>query len=393
MGSKVSDPAVDVSRLKVVDCNPSNRLGCHRMTITPKLLSRGLEVFAGLSLAGFIGFLYFTSNVGAFFSTMLSLEWGWVLAGVALASLDWFGGGLRIWVLLRQLRPDPPLKGSILAGGMAAWGGILTPSQTGGGPLMIYTLRRHGVPVHESVIIALMTFIATIIFYAVTGPFALLMGAGRALEERSVLGQSMTLYDLFMLSLGGFVTIGIGVIVLVMFPGIATKLASWLARWLRARGRDSLADRVRKAEQGIEQSHECLVTFFSSWSGWAALGGSVIMSAFAFANRLLAGFVVLRMLGIHANFVDVLLLQTLITFLLYFAPTPGGSGIAELLSYAVMGIYIEDKLLLPAYIFLWRFVTSYLTLAVGSAVFWLWLKGASQKGDLLSQPEIPVVSG
>lgn len=362
------------------------------MAITPKLLSRGLEVFVGLSFLGFVGFLYFTSNVGAFFATMVSLEWGWVLVGIALASLDWFGGGLRIWVLLRRLRPDPPLKGSILAGGLAAWGSILTPSQTGGGPLMIYTLRRHGVPVHESVIIALMTFIATIIFYAVAGPFALLMGGGKALEERSVLGQSMTLYDLFMLSLGGFVMIGVGVIVLVMFPGIAAKLANWLGAWLRARGRASLADRVQKAEDGIELSHECLVTFFDSWKGWAALGWAIILSAFAFANRLLAGFVVLRMLGIHANFVDILLLQTLITFLLYFAPTPGGSGIAELLSFAVMGIYIEDKMQLPAYIFLWRFVTSYLTVVVGSAVFWWWLKGAAQKGDLLSQAEKPLVS-
>jgi len=43
------------------------------------------------------------------------------------------------------------------------------------------------------------------------------------------------------------------------------------------------------------------------------------------ANKLLAGYVTLRVLGIPADFTDILLLQTLISFLLYFAPTPGGS--------------------------------------------------------------------
>ena len=57
----------------------------------------------------------------------------------------------------------------------------------------------------------------------------------------------------------------------------------------------------------------------------------------------------MRTLGIHANFVDILLLQTLITFLLYFAPTPGASGIAEVLSALIMAAYVPKELT-PLYI-------------------------------------------
>jgi uncharacterized protein (TIRG00374 family) len=103
--------------------------------------------------------------------------------------------------------------------------------------------------------------------------------------------------------------------------------------------------------------------------------GGVALTGLAFANRLLAGFVVLRMLGIHAPFVDVLLLQTFIVFLLYFAPTPGGSGVAEVLSAAVMSIYVPRELT-PSYILLWRIVVSYLTVGFGAFVFWNWLRGA-----------------
>jgi uncharacterized membrane protein YbhN (UPF0104 family) len=95
------------------------------------------------------------------------------------------------------------------------------------------------------------------------------------------------------------------------------------------------------------------------------------------------------MLGIHAPFVDVLLLQTFIVFLLYFAPTPGGSGVAEVLSAAVMSIYVPRELT-PSYILLWRIVVSYLTVGFGSFVFWHWLRGAeTQTGADLQEIEEP----
>ena len=59
----------------------------------------------------------------------------------------------------------------------------------------------------------------------------------------------------------------------------------------------------------------------------------------------------------------MLLLQTLITFLLYFAPTPGASGIAELLSAAVMSVYVPRELT-PLYTLIWRFILSYCTIAL-----------------------------
>jgi glycosyltransferase 2 family protein len=114
--------------------------------------------------------------------------------------------------------------------------------------------------------------------------------------------------------------------------------------------------------------------------GWLALAGGVGLTGLAFSNRLLAGYVVLRMLGIHAPFVDVLLLQTFIVFLLYFAPTPGGSGVAELVSAAVMSIYVPRELT-PSYILLWRITVSYLTVGFGSLVFWYWLRGAETRTE------------
>jgi uncharacterized protein (TIRG00374 family) len=345
--------------------------------VSVRFLRRTLELFAAISALVFIGLLLYGNNLTIFLEAMVTLRWRWVLLGVALASLDWVGGGLRVWVLTRHVYPGITMRGAILAGGMTTWGSYLTPLHSGGGPAMIYTLKRCGVPLPEAMISSLMTFVATVVFFSVAGPTALALGAGRSLEQHGILGQAFTLYDLFRLSLGAFLGITLVMLALFAFPAVAHRLAQAVANWLERRGSAGLAARVNALRDGVDRSHECLVAFFRG-RGWAALAAGVVLSGLAFANRLAAGYVVLRMLGIQAHFVDVILLQTLITFLLYFAPTPGGSGLAEVLSAAVMPIYVPRPLT-PSYTLLWRVIVCYLTVGTGSVVFWRWLKGAEAR--------------
>ena len=102
-----------------------------------------------------------------------------------------------------------------------------------------------------------------------------------------------------------------------------------------------MADRLEKLQSGIDQAHESVVAFNTPARLAGALLGH-ILSGPSHANKLLAGYVALRALGIQANFVDILLVQTLVMFLLYFAPTPGASGVGEVLSAAVMSSYVPQ---------------------------------------------------
>ena len=54
-------------------------------------------------------------------------------------------------------------------------------------------------------------------------------------------------------------------------------------------------------------------------------------------------------------------------------------GLAEIISVLVMKIYVPQALI-PSYILLWRVVVSYLTVIVGSVVFWRWLR-QTEEGD------------
>src|SRR2546422_4498508 len=258
----------------------------------------------------------------------------------------------------------------VIAGGMSAWAAYLTPFQTGAGPTMMWAMRRAGVRLPEAMTSTFMTFVATVAFFALAGPLAIYLGAGKSLAEHNVV-LGITYYDLFRTSLTIFGVLGVLMLVAMVFPVWLRDAVHWLATRLERRNA-RVAARIDHLREGIDRAHECLVAFGSP-KGWLALFWAVLLSGPSHANKLLAGYVALRTLGLHTNFVDILLLQTFITFLLYFAPTPGSSGLAELLSAAVMNIYVP-RTLLPSYILIWRFINSYATVAFGSFLFWRWMR-------------------
>jgi hypothetical protein len=345
------------------------------LALTPRLLRRGLELFAVISLCGVVllvayYLIRFGDRVDVFVTPLLRLHWGWVLVGLVLASMDWFGGGLRLWVCARHVHPGVRLGHMVLAGGFGAWGAYLTPFQSGSAPMAIWVMRRSGVPVPEAVTSIFITFIATVGFFAIAGPLAVVFGAGKSLAQHGlVLG--ITLYDLFKTSLSIFGFIGVLMFTAVVFPGAVKRFLQRLAERI-ARRRPKAAARMEKLSAGVDRAHDCMVAFGSA-KGLLTLLLAVVISAPSHANKLLAGYVALRVLGVPADFTDILLLQTLISFLLYFAPTPGGSGLAELTSAAVMSIYVPRELT-PSYTLIWRFINSYATVIVGALIFYYWLR-------------------
>jgi len=166
--------------------------------------------------------------------------------------------------------------------------------------------------------------------------------------------------------------------VVIFFPRLVRDLIHRVAEAVGRRSR-RVADRLERLRQGIDEAHASVIAF-NSPTGWLTLFWATILSAPSHANKLLAGYVALRALGLHANFVDILLVQTLVMFLLYFAPTPGASGIGEVLSAAVMSSYVPRELT-PIYILVWRLTLTYFTLGFGFLVFSSWVRSGLRAID------------
>src|SRR5216117_428669 len=213
------------------------------LALTPRLLRRGLELFAVISLIGVLLVLvFFGENLQGFLSGLANLRSGWMLLGLGLASMDWIGGGTRLWVVVRHVHPGVRLRDMILAGGMSAWAAYLTPFQTGAGPMMMWTMKRGGVRLPEAVTSTFMTFVATVVFFAIAGPLAIYFGAGKSLARHHVV-LGISYYGLFRTSLTIFGVLGVLMLFAMIFPVWLRDAVHWLASRLERRSR-RIASRI-----------------------------------------------------------------------------------------------------------------------------------------------------
>src|SRR5438046_4189684 len=236
------------------------------LALTPRLLRRGLELFAVISFLGVVVVLvFFGQDLEGFLAALAHLRGGWLVVGLALASLDWFGGGTRLWVVARHVHPGVRWHDMVIAGGMSAWAAYLTPFQTGAGPTMMWVMRRAGVRLPEAMTSTFMTFVATVIFFAVAGPLAIYLGAGKSLAEHNVV-LGITYYGLFRASLRIFGVIGVVMLVTMFRATWARDAVHCLATRLERRSH-RVAVRIEQLREGIDRAHECLV-LFGNPRGW-----------------------------------------------------------------------------------------------------------------------------
>ena len=338
--------------------------------LTPARLRQGFFLFVGLSSVAYLGVLLYGEHAGEFLPSLGLIQWHWVLIGLGLASMDWIGGGARLWVLSREIHEKPPFWPLVVAGGMGAWAGYLTPGMTGSSPLQVYAMKRAGIPVPKALMAILMSFIATVLFFVIGGMVAILFGAGKALGPHGdVLGLS--LLDLFKGSIGMFSVFGALLLAVLLAPKLISRGVHWITTAL-GRHSTKIAARLESVRAGIDQAHDSMIAF-NTPRGWLSLFWATIISGPSHANKLLAGYVALRAIGIHAPFVDLLLIQTLVSSILYFAPTPGGAGFAELLSTMVMTLYLPRELN-AVYTLIWKCILQWFTIAAGFVVFSAWVR-------------------
>jgi len=87
-----------------------------------------------------------------------------------------------------------------------------------------------------------------------------------------------------------------------------------------------------------------------------------LLSLFSFSVILLNG------LGYKISFFTVIFYQTVITFFMYFTPTPGATGLAEG-GYALLFSQFVNKADIVPLLFSWRFFTIYFGMIIGLIVF------------------------
>jgi len=337
------------------------------LRLPPGAIRFGIIAFALASLVGFVALFLVTHDLKGSLEGFRQFRPIWILPALGLAAVDWFGGGLRLWILTRPLGTRIRYRKCVQTSAATAALAYLTPSGTGGGPAQLYGLVRHGSSLGRAVAVNFASLTVNLLFLSLAGFGAWFFGAAGSIEGITLPVANIDAATLFKWCAVGFGTIVSIVLLFALSPRLPRRIA------VRVFG---TGPRVRNALRFLQELHGAIQIYGARGKG--ALVLATLVNILPFGARFVMGWAILRGFGIDAGFWNVVTLHVMLHFLLYFMPTPGGSGVAEILAPAVMSSLMPASLLV-AYTAVWRFFLAYVTILVGGAILFRWLEADGQR--------------
>jgi len=321
-----------------------------RLDFGPKrFLSAGLLV-AALAIAG-AGAAILGRGGMETFRTAPPPSPGYLVLGLLFAAGDLAVGGLRLWVLAHRLAPRVTWRDCIRVnlGNMCMAG--LTPGQTGGGAAQLYLFARAGLRWRGGVAVGTINFLTSIALLAIFGTVGLV--AFRDTLPAWLRASSLTTVSLLMaLILAGVLLIGKGQF-LGRFDDPEHEPASRVGRW------------IRKSRRFVHDSLEIARELLREHPGhcWATLPLTLLIYVMKFAYT----WAVFRAFQPTGHFDEMVGALIVLILSLYFAPTPGASGIAEGATTAFLSSTLPTASAV-GFVLYWRSLTLYVPILLGGFV-------------------------
>ena len=327
--------------------------------LNPKLIKRGIIIFIVITIITFLGIFFYT-NTGNTVEVWQMADWRYLLLGLVFIFNDLFLGGLRNHIFIRQFVPGISQMVSIKANLANIFMGAITPSQSGGGPAQWYIFYRNGVALSDIIGTTLYNWVSTIIFFPISGYFAL-----RVLQDKMPDGFILYLTQFgFSVFTSLLVVIGIALFAPAVIQFIINSIANALGR-IKASWGDRLSrlgvDGIAKIKEykgkyvGLIQKKPHLMLF------------SFLLTVALYFNKYLLAYVLVLAFGLTADFWTVIAIQAVLYLLLYFSPSPGGSGIAEVSISVLMATVIATDFIAP-FTLLYRSFLIFIPALIGSYV-------------------------
>ncbi|WP_211209284.1 lysylphosphatidylglycerol synthase transmembrane domain-containing protein [Hydrogenovibrio halophilus] len=282
-----------------------------------------------------------------------------LLAALGLLLVYFAADGLRLWCTLKALGYPIRARDMTQLVFLNIFVSNITPLATGGGVAQVWFLRQHSVPVGKAltattirtVLAILMIFAAAPILWSLLPDLG---GSARGLIQTG-LWLTIGVYAAgFALVL--FKTDWLIRTLLALLAGLCRiRLLSYsrfvyLKRhWIRE---------MRRFSRGFRQ-------YFAG--GWFWVTSSVVSTAVFLLALFSFPALIFHALGYDLSYWLALAKMVVTTFIMYFSPTPGGSGIAE----GVFGRFFSADLLtthLVLAVVVWRGLTIYLGMLIGLMV-------------------------
>ena len=326
-------------------------------SLNRKNFVRGTLFFILCTIIGLsINFLWSgTEHIG---SVLGSIRGKFLLLATLCMFADWLATSTRFYIFARKMSPRVTFLDSI----RATWAGLcvggITPFQTGGVG-HIYIFNRVGVPVSGGMTTGIITFIGTLTF--------LILSTGYVVwRAPSFLPQGITFISQYSLLMFALVLFFFLVLAIkpeaLLLPLTRIQIPSRRGFRLFAR----IVDRLIVTLEKLILEHKAFTRMFITKHKTICLM-SFVLTGGIYMSRAVGGYVVVHVLGGDAYFWHVIAAQIILSFVTLFAPSPGGSGIAEFLVAVLMKPLLASEAI-GIYALLTRFFTTYCGVGVGGIV-------------------------
>lgn len=337
------------------------------LSFDKKHIVKGLRLFAILSLLGFAAIFLFTTT-GESVHALQSVRPLFLLLVLMLVALEFILGGLRIYVFFtKKILKKISLLDCIKAHLANIFVAAVTPSSTGGGPAQLYILTRRGVPLSGAMSVGLINFFSSMSFFFL-GFLVVFLFTGGSTFPRGL--AYLVRYSFLVFSAASLLAL-----FLVVKPeslGFLFRIFSWACMAIWRKDRQKQTEMTQKLKDQLVQFRFYLQHFFRKEK--LTLCISFLVTVAIYFNKYCMAYVILKGLGLDVSFMQVIYLQIIQFFILYFSPTPGASGIAEVSSVTLMSALVPTGYL-PVFAVLWRFFVTYIGVTCGA---WVTLKDLNQ---------------
>lgn len=254
---------------------------------------------------------------------------------------------------------------------LAEFGSAITPSTVGGSSMAVLFLAKENIPVGKSTTIVFVTLLLDEMFFVVTFPVLLLfIPLDKLFMDASALETGIM--GLFAIAYIIKLIICLGLIVGLFFKPQAIRWLlikifklPFLRRWrngaIKAGDDIVISSREIKGKK-FNYWFPLIIATILSWSSRYLVVNAIFMAFFPVTDNLL----------IFAR-------QFVMWILMVVSPTPGGSGFTEFIFKGYLAEFISSPGLVPVIVLIWRLLTYYNYLFIGSVLVPKWAKNAFGK--------------
>lgn len=310
-----------------------------------KMLTNG-AMWLGLVTIVSIAIVFFYSHTGDTVKALSSIKPIYILTCFGMVFIDLMLGSWRNHIFIQKLKPGLSQWVSFKANVANMFMGAITPFHSGAGPGQLYVYNLYGVKVLDGFIVSLINMGATLLFMPLAGLFAILAMKnqldGSLIPVLLQYGFSVFTFFLFFFLIAFLKPLWIGSVI-IRLAKILGKILPRKKERLKMWGAASYGNilKYQQISKNLLSDHPFLFPL------------SVLLTILLYLNKYCMQYVILIGLGIHSPLLEVISLQVLIQFMIYFAPSPGGSGFAEA-SIAVLFSTIVPVTTLPIFTLLQR---------------------------------------